>query len=102
MRAAKNLKRYQKKTRYYKDESDGCIDTWIEVIKLHFERKRLDRKTEMHSAQHQNGRNSPELRGGEKTISAKKILLPRKQERLFWLGSARAPKDDALRETKAT
>ena len=21
----------------YKDESDGCIDTWIEVMKLHFE-----------------------------------------------------------------
>ena len=25
------------KPRCYKDESDGCIDTWIVVMKLHFE-----------------------------------------------------------------
>ena len=24
-----------------KDESDGCIDTWIEVMKLHFEEEDL-------------------------------------------------------------
>ena len=30
-------RRVFKKPRCYKDESDGCIDTWIEVIKLHFE-----------------------------------------------------------------
>ena len=28
-----------KKPRCYKDGSDGCIDTWIEVMKLHFEEK---------------------------------------------------------------
>ena len=26
-----------KKPRCYKDECDGCIDTWLEVMKLHFE-----------------------------------------------------------------
>ena len=30
-----------KKPRCYKDESDGCIDTWIEVMKLHFEEEDL-------------------------------------------------------------
>ena len=29
-------RRVFKKPRCYKDESDGCIDTWIEVMKLHF------------------------------------------------------------------
>ena len=29
------------KARCYKDESDGCIDTWIEVMKLHFEEEDL-------------------------------------------------------------
>ena len=30
-----------KKTKSYKDESDGCIDTWIEAMKLHFEGESL-------------------------------------------------------------
>ena len=30
-----------KKPKCYKDETDGCIDTWREVIKLHFEEKDL-------------------------------------------------------------
>ena len=30
-------RRVFKKPRCYKDEFDGCIDTWIEVMKLHFE-----------------------------------------------------------------
>ena len=30
-----------KKPRCYKDEYDGCIDTWIEVMKLHFEEEDL-------------------------------------------------------------
>ena len=30
-------RRTLKKPKSYKDESDGCIDTWIEVLKLHFE-----------------------------------------------------------------
>ena len=29
-------RRIFRKPRCYKDESDGCIDTWIEVMKLHF------------------------------------------------------------------
>ena len=32
-------RRVFKKPRCYKDESDGCIDTWIEVMKLHFEKR---------------------------------------------------------------
>ena len=38
---SKKSKKDIKKTRWYKDESDGCIDTWIEVIKLHFEERDL-------------------------------------------------------------
>ena len=34
---SKKSRRVFKKPRCYKDESDGCIDTWIEVMKLHFE-----------------------------------------------------------------
>ena len=34
-------RRVFKKPRCYKDESDGCIDTWIEVMKLHFEEEDL-------------------------------------------------------------
>ena len=33
-----------KKPRCYKAESDGCIDTWIEVVKLHFEEEDLTEK----------------------------------------------------------
>ena len=39
-------KRVFKKPRYYKDESDGCIDTWIEVMKLHFEEEDLSERQE--------------------------------------------------------
>ena len=35
-----------KKSRCYKDESDGCIDTWIEVMKLHFEETDLTERQE--------------------------------------------------------
>ena len=34
-------RRVFKKPRCYKDESDCCIDTWIEVMKLHFEEEVL-------------------------------------------------------------
>ena len=34
-------RRVFKKPRCYKDESEGCIDTWIEVMKLHFEEEDL-------------------------------------------------------------
>ena len=33
-----------KKPKSYKDESDGCIDTWKEVMKLHFEEENLPKK----------------------------------------------------------
>ena len=35
-----------KKPRCYKDEYDGCIDTWIEVMKLHFEEEDLTERRE--------------------------------------------------------
>ena len=35
-----------KKPRCYKDESVGCIDTWIEVMKLHFEEEDLSERQE--------------------------------------------------------
>ena len=35
-----------KKPKSYKDESDGCIDTWIEVMKLHFEEESISKKQE--------------------------------------------------------
>ena len=37
-------RRVFKKPRCYKDESDGCIDTWIEVMKQHFEEEELSLK----------------------------------------------------------
>ena len=37
-------RRTLKKPKSYKDESDGCIDTWIEVMKLHFEEESLSKK----------------------------------------------------------
>ena len=39
-------RRTLKKPKSYKDESDGCIDTWIEVLKLHFEEESLSKKQE--------------------------------------------------------
>ena len=39
-------RRVFKKPKCYKDESDGCIDTWIEVMKLHFEEEDLSEKQE--------------------------------------------------------
>ena len=39
-------RRTLKKPKSYKDESDGCIDTWIEVMKLHFEEESLSKKQE--------------------------------------------------------
>ena len=42
-------RRTLKKPKSYKDESDGCIDTWIEVMKLHFEEESLSKKQECSS-----------------------------------------------------
>ena len=39
-------RRVFKKPRCLKDESDGCIDTWIEVMKLHFEKDDLSERQE--------------------------------------------------------
>ena len=39
-------RRVFKKPRCYKDESDGCIDTWIEVMRLHFEEEDLSERQE--------------------------------------------------------
>ena len=39
-------RRTLKKPKSNKDESDGCIDTWIEVMKLHFEEENLLKKQE--------------------------------------------------------
>ena len=39
-------RRVFRKPRCYKDESDGCIDTWIEVMKLHFEEEDLTERQE--------------------------------------------------------
>ena len=43
---SKKSRRVFKKPRCYKDESDGCIDTWIEVMKLHFEEEDLSERQE--------------------------------------------------------
>ena len=39
-------RRVFKKPRCYKDESDGCIDTWIEVMKLHLDEEDLSERQE--------------------------------------------------------
>ena len=43
---SKKSRRVFEKPRCYKDESDGCIDTWIEAMKLHFEEDDLSEKQE--------------------------------------------------------
>ena len=42
-------RRTLKKPKSYKGESDSCIDTWIEVMKLHFEAENLSKKQECSS-----------------------------------------------------
>ena len=39
-------RRVFKKPGCYKDETDGCIDTWIEVMKLQFEEEDLSERQE--------------------------------------------------------
>ena len=39
-------RRTLKKPKSFKDKSDSCIDTWIEVMKLHFEEEKLSKKQE--------------------------------------------------------
>ena len=60
-------RRVFKKPSCYKDESDGCIDTCIEVIKLHFEEEDLSERQECSALT----RDSPELCHGQEAISAR-------------------------------
>ena len=46
MNAVKSPERVFNKSRCYKNYSDGCLDTWIEVIKLHFEEEDLTERQE--------------------------------------------------------
>ena len=39
-------RRTLKKPKSYKDGSDSCIDTWIEMVELHFEEENLSKKQE--------------------------------------------------------
>ena len=48
-RTSEKSKRVFKKPRCYKDESDDRIDTWIEVMKLHFEEADLTERQECSS-----------------------------------------------------
>ena len=43
-------RRVFKQPRCYKDESDDCIDTWMEVMKLHFEEEDLSDRQECSGA----------------------------------------------------
>ena len=69
MNASEKSRRVFKKPRCYKDESDGCIDTWIEVMKLHLEEEDLLGETGMQRAHQQLRRDSPELCHGQETVS---------------------------------
>ena len=51
-----------KKPKEFKDDSDGCIDTWVEVMRLYFEQ---DNETSMHSDTQQLRRHGVEMRGCE-------------------------------------
>ena len=44
--SSEKSRRVVKETRCYKDENDGCIDTWVEVTKLHFEGEDLSERQE--------------------------------------------------------
>ena len=63
---SKKSRREFKKPGCYKDESDGCIDTWIEA----FRGRGLVRKARMQCAYDYLARDSPKLCDGQKAISA--------------------------------
>ena len=92
-----------KKPRCYKDESDGCIDTWIEVMKPHFEEEDLSERQECSAL-------TSNLEGTAlNCVMAKKQYQRDTAEKIFeillnrfWLRGARTPSHDALRETEAT
>ena len=94
-------RRVFKKPRCYKDESDGCIDTWIEVMKLHFEEEDLSERQECSA-------HTSNLEGTAlNCVMAKKQYQRDTAEKIFLvepfrIRGAGAPSDDALRETEAT
>ena len=92
-------RRVFKKPRCYKDESDGCIDTWIEVMKLHFEEEDLSERQEcsaLTSNLEGTALNCVMAKKQYQRDTAEKIVKP------FRIRGAGAPGDDALRETEAT
>ena len=52
-----------KKPNEFKDDSDGCIDTWVEVMRLHLEQDNLNDERQACTAQL--GRHGVEMRGCE-------------------------------------
>ena len=92
-------RRVFKKPRCYKDESDGCIDTWIEVMKLHFEEEDLSERQECSAL-------TSNLEGTAlNCVMAKKQYQRDTAEKIFEIllnRFAGAPSDDAHRETEAT
>ena len=64
-------KRVFKRPSRYKDESDGCKDTWIEVMRLHFEEEGL--------TEDKNAVSSPAFWKGQlrKLRDGQKAILPR-------------------------
>ena len=56
-----------KKPKEFKDNSDGCIDTWVEVMRLHLEQDNLNDERQACTAgdTEQSGRHSIEMRGCE-------------------------------------
>ena len=95
-------RRVFKKPRCYKDEPDGCFDTWIEVLKLHFEEEDLSERQESSAL-------TSNLEGTAFTVSWPRSNISvtsqtnlRNLVKPFWIRSAGAPGDDALRETEAT
>ena len=59
-------RRTLKKPKSFKDESDDCIDTWIEVMELHFEEENLSKKTRLQRTEKHSRGYRPKLRNGEK------------------------------------
>ena len=83
-------RRVFKKPSCYKDKSDGCIDTWIEVMKLHFGEEDLSERQEC----------SALISNVEGT--ALNCVMAKNLVQLFRLRGARTPSDDALREKEET
>ena len=54
-------------------EPNGCIDTWIEVMKLLSEEEDLTERQKKQCAHQPHRRDSPKLRDGQKTIPAGQI-----------------------------